>query len=70
MLGTVITVFAKAFPGKTDRIPLADMVKGQTYDQIEAALRFGAPWLALLKYYLRNTLTERDNREKVIQWVY
>jgi len=70
MLRTVIYEFPKAFPGKTDRIPLPEKVKGRTYDQIEAALRFGAPKLAWLKYYLRNTLTAKDNGEKVILWVY
>jgi hypothetical protein len=70
MLRTVISEFAKAFPGKTDRIPPLEKVKGMTYDQIEAALRFGAPKLAWLKHYLRNTLTAKDNGKKVILWVY
>jgi hypothetical protein len=70
MLRTVISEFAKAFPGKTDRIPPPEKVKGMTYDQIEAALQFGAPKLASLKHYLRNTLTVKDNGEKVILWVY
>jgi len=63
MQRTVISGFPKAFPGKTDRIPPPDKVKGMTYDQIEAALRFGAPKLAWLKHYLRNTLTAKDNGE-------
>jgi hypothetical protein len=70
MLRTVISEFAKAFPGKTDRIPPPEKVKGMTYDQIEAALRLGAPKLACLKQYLRNTLTAKDNGEEVILWVY
>jgi hypothetical protein len=70
MLRTVIPEFAKAFPGKTDQIPPPEKVKGMTYDQIEAALRFGAPKLAWLRYYLRNTLTVEDNGKKVILWVY
>jgi hypothetical protein len=70
MLRTVIFEFAKAFPGKTDRIPPAEMVKGISYDQIEAALQFGASKLAWLKHYLQNTLTVKDNAEKVILWVY
>jgi len=70
MLRTFISKFANAFPGKTDRIPPPDKVKGMTYDQIEAALRFGAPKLAWLKHYLRNTSTAKDNGEKAILWVY
>jgi len=70
MLRTVISEFAKAFTGKADRIPLPEKVKGMTYDQIEAALWFVAPKLAWLKHYLRNTLTAKDNGEKVILWVY
>jgi hypothetical protein len=70
MLRTVISEFAKAFPGKTDRIPPPEKVKGMTYDQIEAALRLGAPKLAWLKQYLRNTLTAKDNGEKVILRIY
>ena len=70
MLKMVISEFAKAFPGKTDQIPPPEKVKGMTYDQIEAALRFGARKLAWLKHYLRNTLTGKDNGEKVILWVY
>jgi hypothetical protein len=70
MLRTAISQLAKAFPGKTDRIPPPGKVKGMTYDQIEAALRFGAPMLAWLKHYLWNTLTAKDNAEKVILWVY
>jgi hypothetical protein len=61
MLKTVISEFAKAFPGKTDQIPPPEKVKGMTYDQIKAALRFGAPKLAWLIHYLRNTLTVKDN---------
>ena len=41
-----------------------------TYDQIEAALRLGAPKLAWLKQYLRNTFTAKHNGEIVILWVY
>jgi len=37
MLRTVISEFAKAFSGKTDRIPPPEKVKRMTYDQIEAA---------------------------------
>jgi len=70
MLRTVMSEFAKAFPGKTDRIPPPGKVKGMTYDQIEAALLFGAPMLAWLKHYLRNTLTAKDCGEKVILSVY
>jgi hypothetical protein len=70
MLRTVISEFAKASEGKTDRIPPPEKVKGMAYDQIEAALRLGAPQLAWLKHYLRNTLMAKDNGEKVIQWVY
>jgi hypothetical protein len=70
LLRTVISEIAKAFPGNTDRIPLPEKVKGMTYDQIEAALGLGAPKLAWLKQYLRNTLTAKDNGEKVILWVY
>jgi hypothetical protein len=70
MLRTVISEFAKAFPGKTDRIPPPDNVKGMTYDQIEAALRFGAPKMAWLKHYLRNTFTAKDIGEKVVLWEY
>jgi hypothetical protein len=70
MLRMVISEFAKAFPGKTDGIPPPETVKGMRYDQIEAALRFGAPKLAWLKHYLPNTLTATDNGEKEILWVY
>jgi len=70
MLRTVISEFAKAFPGKTDRVPPPEKVKSMTHNQIVAALQFGAPKLAWLKHYLRNTLTEKDNGEKVILWVY
>jgi hypothetical protein len=34
MLRTVIPAFAKAFPGKTDRIPPPEKVKSMRYDQI------------------------------------
>jgi hypothetical protein len=70
MLRMVISEFAKAPPGKMDRIPPPEKVKGMTYDQIEAALRLGAPKLAWLKQYLRNTLTAKAYGEKVILWVY
>jgi len=70
MLRTVISEFQKAFPGKIDRIPPPEKVKGMTYDQIEAALPFGDPKLAWLKHYLRNTFTAKDNGEKVILCVY
>jgi hypothetical protein len=40
MIRTVISEFVKAFPGKTDRIPSPEKVKGMTYVQIEAALQF------------------------------
>jgi len=70
MLRTVISEFVKAFPKKTDRIPPPEKAKGMTYDQIEAASRFGASKLAWIKHYLRNTLTAKDNGEKVILWVY
>jgi hypothetical protein len=70
MLMTGISEFAKAFPCKMDQIPLPGKVNVMTYDQIEVALRFGAPKLAWLKHYLRNTLTAKDNGEKVILWVY
>ena len=70
MLRTVIHDFAKTFPGKTDRIRPPEMFKGMTYDQIEAASRSGAPKWAWLKHYLWNTLTAKDNGEKVILWVY
>jgi hypothetical protein len=43
LLRTVISEFAKALPGKTDRIPPPEQYKGMMYDQIEAALRFGDP---------------------------
>jgi hypothetical protein len=46
------------------------MVKGVTYDQLEAALRFEASKFAWLKHYLRNTLTGKENGEKVTLWVY
>jgi len=68
-LRMVISEFAKALPGKTDQIPSAEKIKGMTYDQIEAALRLRASKLAWLKYYLQNTLTAKDNGEKVILWV-
>jgi len=70
MLMTVISELAKAFPEKTDRIPPPEKVQGMAYDQILAALRLGAPKLAWLKQYLRNTLMAKDNAEKVIMWVY
>jgi hypothetical protein len=46
MLRTVISEFAKAFPGKTDQKPSPGTVKSMTSDHIKAALRFGAPKLA------------------------
>jgi hypothetical protein len=64
MLRKVISEFAKDFPGKTDQIPPPATVKSMTYDQIEAGLRFGAPTLAWLKQYLRNSLTAKDDGEK------
>jgi len=70
MLKTVIFQFAKAFPRKTDRIPTPEKVLGRSYDGIEAGVRLGAPMLAWLKQFLRNILTAKDNREKVIVWVY
>jgi len=50
----------------TDQIPAPEKFKGMTYDQIEAALWFMAPKLACLKQYYQNTLTVKDNWEKVI----
>ena len=70
LLSTVISEFAKAFPGKLDQIPLPQKVHGMTFDQIEAALQFWAPKLAWPKQYLWNTLPAKDNGEKVILWVY
>jgi len=70
MLMMVISAVAKAFPRKTDQISLPEKVKGMTYVQIKAALRFGAPKLSWLKQYHQNTLTAKDNGEKVILWVY
>ena len=49
---------------------MPEKVKGTMYDQIEAALQCGAPQLPWLNHYLRNTLTVKYNREKVILWVY
>jgi hypothetical protein len=43
ILRTVVSEFAKAFTGMTDRIPRPEKVKGMTYYQIEAALQFGTP---------------------------
>jgi hypothetical protein len=59
-----------SFTRKTDQIPLPEKVNGITYDKIKAALWLGAPKLAWLKQYLWNTLTAKDNGEKVILWVY
>ena len=70
MLRMVISEFAKSFPEKTDRIPLPETIRGITYDQIEAALRCRARSLAWLNNYLGNTLTAKNNGEKVTLWVY
>ena len=69
-LRTVISEFAKAFPGKTDQIPLPEMVRVMKDHHIEAALQVGAPKLACLKHYLWNILTAKDNGETVILGVY
>jgi hypothetical protein len=70
MLRAVSYEFANTFPGKMDRIPPPEKVKGMTYDSIEAVLQFGALKLAWVIYYLRNTLTAKLKGEKVILWVY
>ena len=70
MLWTVMSEFPMAFRRKTDRISPLEKVKGMTYDHIEAAFRCGASKLVWLKHYLRNTLTAKDNREKVKLSVY
>jgi hypothetical protein len=61
MLRTVISYFAKAFPGETDSIPPPGKVKGMTYNQNESALRLGALMLAWVKQYLQNTLPANEN---------
>jgi hypothetical protein len=70
MVRTVISEFAKAFSKKMDQLPLPEMVKGITYDQIEAALRLGSLKLTWLKQSLRNTLTAKHNGQRVNLWVY
>jgi hypothetical protein len=70
MLRTVISELAQVFTAKTDRIPPPEQVNGMTYDQLKVALRLGAPMLAWLTQYLQNTLTAKDNGERVILWVY
>jgi hypothetical protein len=64
MLRTVIPEFAKALPGKTNQIPLTDEFKGMMYDQIEAALVFGARKLAWLST-ISGTLSQQMAMERV-----
>jgi len=66
----VISQFAKPFPGNTDQLPRAEKIMSMAYDQIEAALWFGAPKLAWLRYYLWNTLTAKKKATMVIWWLY
>jgi len=70
MLRLGISELAKAFPGTTDWIPPPRQVIDKTYDQIKAALRFGAIKLAWLKHYLWNTFTVKGNRENMILYLY
>jgi len=70
LLRTVISEFAKSFPGKTVLIPHPVMVKGTTYNQTDAPLLFGATQLARLKGSLPNTFMPNDHRAIVILSVY
>jgi hypothetical protein len=70
MLRMGISMFAMASPWKTQQIAPCQKVKGMTYDQIQAALRFVALMLGCLKHYLWTTLTAKENGYMVILWVY